>query len=255
MKRTLKNEQGIANTMATFNNLVKYCSQLGDAYKPARADMMIPSAQATHDDTMNVIETDARTLALLIKQGKEREKEFDGIDLLVTRVISAFKACGASAELVRRARTYQRKLRGSRATPIPDDPQPGANAAATGDDTTTETSYRSSRQTSFVNKAKFFAGLIELLKTQDYYKPNEFELSVEGLTKKHEAMVTANAKTGELAAARDISLATRKEKINHPVSGVVAIGNRMRDYIKSVFGTKSEQYKDIKGIQFKKDTD
>ena len=101
MKRTLKNEQGIANTMATLQQPGK---------STAVSSAMLTNPQSRHDDTPRprprmmtrwmLSETDARTLALLDKQGKE--KEFDGIDLLVTRVISAFKACGASAELVRR---------------------------------------------------------------------------------------------------------------------------------------------------------
>lgn len=258
MKRVTFNETGLALTLANFRKLIDFCTGLRDAYKPSRADMLIPILLATHEDATNSIESDRKAFATLTVDGKDRLLVFDGLDKLITRIINALDASGVPAEIVKSARTYQRKIQGKRATPIdeeevPEETDPKTTVPAEPGPKPKTT--RSSSQRLYENRAEFFARLIALLQTQPAYKPNEDDLAIPGLIKKHQAMVAANEKAGGSDAGRAITRLIRKEKFNHPVTGLVALGDDTKKYIKSVFGARSPQYKEVSVLRFRKDID
>lgn len=256
MKRTSSNETGLALTLANFSKLISFCTGLREAYKPSRADMQLGILLGTYEDAMSTVEADRNAYAMLTKAGKDREILFADFKQHTTRIINALEACGAPDEIIKSARTYQRKIHGKRATPIEEEVTGGASPAGTGSGSGTKPlTHHSSSQLNFENQAEFLARLIALLQTLPAYKPNEDDLSLAGLSKKHSAMVAANKKAAESDAGRAITRLIRKEKFNHPVSGIVAIGNDTKKYIKSVFGANSPEYKEVRILRFRKDND
>lgn len=253
MKSSYHNEKSIVTTMTNFNKLIGFCTGLRTAYKPTRADMQIPMLQAAYDDANNAIEADRINIIALTVDGKDRVGLFQGFRPLCTRVFHALQSAGAPDEILKSARTILRKINGVRAVDI-DEPADNT-AAGTGPGGATTTKHSSASHQGYNDQAEHLARLIELVKSQPSYNPNEYELSVAGLTQLLAAIVESNRKNGLSDVNRAFSRLNRKDKINNPINGIVALGNDTKAYIKSVFGARSPEYREVSKLKFLKDRD
>lgn len=261
MKCIITNEIDLALNLAHYKKLISFCTRLGKTYKPSRADMQIPMLQAIYDDAISAIESDQIAQATLAIDDKERVLVFDGLEQHVARIIDALDASGVPEEIIKIARTYEQKIQGKGATPSEEAAAPGkisgiattpvaAVPAANG---TFNKTTRYSLQRQFEKRAEYFAHIIVLLQTQPAYKPKKDDLTIPVLIKKQAAMMAANKKSHASFTCRTITRLNRKEKFNHPIAGLAAIGNSTKRYIRSVLGAHSFRYLEIRSFRFSKD--
>ncbi len=161
---------------------------------------------------------------------------------LSTRLVNAFAATDASVEMVKDAKAINRKLQGKRAKAIEAPIDPNAPAPTT----------ISASQQSYDQLIEHFNNLIELLKTEPTYTPNETELKIVTLTAQLAALKAANTTVSTAYTAVSNSRIARDKTLYKDKTGLYDITGDVKNYVKSLFGATSPEFKQISKIKFTK---
>jgi hypothetical protein len=165
---------------------------------------------------------------------------------LITRVFNALRATGTSVQVEENALFLIRKLRGKRTSAKLSDHE-NANFTAEGK----EIKEISSSQTSFDSRLENFSKLIKLLATIPQYTPNETDLKVTALIEFHNDLNTKNIGVINASIALSNARIARDKLLYQPGSGLLDAALSAKNYIKSVYGVNSPQFKQVAGIEFK----
>ena len=238
-------ETGHAKNVANFEDLISFCTGYGEAYKPSKASILIAALQTKHTDAVTALARVNTSIPALTNAINAREIIFVPLIKLVNRVGNAVAASDVPQQVINDVKTITRKLVGKRATPkketIPDDPATPQNESS---------KSISASQMSFDSRIENLDKLLQLLRSQPGYKPNETELSIDGLTTLYNNMVAAN--TAVVNATTPVSNAriSRNDHLYNPKTGLVQVASDVKIYIKSVFGATSPQYKQVSKLKF-----
>ena len=238
MKST--SETGHAKNIANFQDLISFVAAYGTTYNPAQQAIKLNELNNLHNNAKNALNTVHTKLAVCINEINKRQLAFEPLNKLTTQLIAALDASGPTQKIVADARTVARKITGARKnkkilTPNPDDPK-----------------SISSSQQSYDMRLENFCKLIEILKIEPLYNPNENQLKIATLNTltadlqtKNTSVINANTDLSNARIARNNILYTQN-------TGLYDIQFEVKKYVKSVFGASSPQHNQIKGIKFKK---
>lgn len=249
-------EIGHAKNVANFEDLINRCVGFGVSYNP--------SLNAIKIANMNTLRTSAlASLASAVSAGTaymnavdNRQTIFDPLQKMGTRIISALKACGASDAVIKDALSINRKIQGKRAKPIKEveiNQDNNQNKMIDPNNPPVELPKNVSvSQLGFDSMVEHYSKLIDLLTTVVPYNPNENELKIVGLNTLLTSMKSSN--TAVITATTNYLTAriNRDNFVYKASTGVVEVAQDAKDYVKSVFGTKSPQYKQVSAIKFTK---
>lgn len=237
-------EKGHAKNIANFLLLVEFVVSFGAVYNPSNPLITLASLNATKAAAEALLGKLNIKFAALTNAINAREILYTNLSALTTRIVNAVKASGASDQFIEDVKTLARKIQGRRKT-----------AAAVDDPNTTEDESKkahSASQMSYTNRAENFSTLTALVKSEPIYAPNEAELKTsaleghyDGLKASNEAVDTAYVGASGVRVERDDFLYTDE-------SGLVEQALLVKAYVKSLFGANSPEYKQIKGIEFKR---
>lgn len=171
-----------------------------------------------------------------------------------TRIVNAFSISGVADNVVEGARTINRKLQGQRANKSVS-VEPVATGSTSSTPPTPAPKTISSSQQSYDNLVEHFNALIELVRSHAQYNPNETELKVSALQTYLTELKTANTNLINANTNWSNSRLSRDNTIYADKTGLVDIALEVKAYVKSVFNTKSPQYGQISGIEFKRKKD
>lgn len=146
--------------------------------------------------------------------------------------------------MLNNAKSYNKKLQGrTKAKP---------EAGKSGEETENPTRTISSSQQSYDSKVNNFSNLIQVLEQSAAYNPNEEELKITTLRQKLEEMKSRN--TALIHANTEYSNArlSRDQLLYDNLTGLCQITKEVKQYVKSVFGATSPQYKQISSLLFVK---
>jgi hypothetical protein len=177
-------------------------------------------------------------------KGKERETAFEGQSKMATRVVAAYAASDADQSVGKNLAGYVRKLRGERSGDAPvDDPLTP--------DVDESKSAHSVSQVSFDSLVATWRLILQLLTTQEGYKPNETDLTLDALIDYVDNLEAKNnaAKLADIAA--DNARAARDEILYAENTGLLDIALRVRKYLKSV-PSAANAYEQAMALTFKK---
>lgn len=238
-------ETGHAKNVANFEKLIAETSAFGETFNPSKATLKL-TALNTQLATARAAIAAVNSAEPAYKNAvSARDAAFAPLGKLITRVNNALKASDTTVQEDESALTLVRKLQGRRATAKKTEDEKKA-AAADGK----EIVEISSSQMSFDSRLDNFDKLIKLLSSIPAYAPNEPDLKVEALTAlyndlKAKNMAVINAET-PLSTAR----IARNEVLYKQNTGIVDISVDVKNYVKSVFGATSPQYKLISNLKF-----
>ena len=235
-------EVGHAKTLAIFKALIKYCQGYGAVYNPSSDQIKIDpmllqlkAAEEAHADCL-------KKQTLFNNAVDARMHLFEGLVPMATRVTNALIASGAELNSIKSARSIMNKLRGKRVGKIEENPDPNQPLPET----------NSSSQRSIDKMIEHFTALFELVQSLNGYQPNESELQTASLLM---------YKT-QLSDANDLVLQAKTDWSNARISrygtmyvaktGFSATSNLVKNYVKSIFGASSQQYKQLSALQFTK---
>ena len=168
---------------------------------------------------------------------------FAGLRNLTVRIQKSAKSQGCPASFIEDLDTPARKIKGLRATPaVQDDPNTPVDESK---------QSVSASQMSRQQRIEHLDEMRSLLESQPLYKPNETELqtaSLQALAVDLQAKVDAVTST---FAPFSNALASRDNVLYTNAANVYKTGTLFKAYVESKFTRKSNEWNQIKGLEFR----
>lgn len=234
-------ETGHAKNVYHFEQLISFCTAFGAAYSPTKTALSIISLNSLHTAAKAELQNVIDTTIIFNNVVNKRMDTFAPMRSLATRLVNAFIVTDATDEMIKDARTINKKIQGQRANPIitPIDPStPAPNTISTS-------------QQSYDQLIEHFATLVALLKSETSYAPTETELSIPELDTLINKFRTDNTNVMNAHTQITIARSQRDDILYTPDTGLVDIALDVKTYIKAAFGTTSDEYKAVKAITFR----
>ena len=235
-------ETGHAKNIAHFEEMTIIIPSFGTRYNPSRTAIQLPQLQTKLTAAQQALDKVTSTNQEFNRVTNYRSDAFEVLRPLATAIVNALIASEASTETIKDAKGFQRKIQGRRALtskvpPVdPDIPAPVSISAS---------------QQSYDQLIQHLSGLIEVVKREPNYTPNETDLQVATLQTKIADLTAKNTAVATAYASISNSRIARNETLYSSSTGLVETANEVKKYIKSVFGASSPQFAQVKGIQFK----
>jgi hypothetical protein len=233
-------ESGHARNVQYFEEMLAFAVGWGVPYDPTNAAIQLAALQAKLTGVNTVMDDVIAKLAAAKVVINDRENEYLGIRKLVTRVVNYYESTGTVDNNIADARSLKRKIDGKRAETLVDNPETPENEGV----------GISVSQQSYTQILEFFDALIELLKKDPLYAPNEPDLTIVALEARSAAMSAANTAVINANVAVSLARGSRDAEMYAEPDGMVDRAMLMKKYVKAAFGTDSLQYGQVKGYRF-----
>ena len=110
---------------------------------------------------------------------------------------------------------------------------------------------KSTSQMSYNSRLENFEWFIIFLSKTPEYNPNEEDLKIESLKTLHSDLKAKNNLVMTAHSKMETERTQRNKMLYQPLTGIVDISIDIKNYIKSLFGASSHQYKQISKLHFK----
>lgn len=234
------NETGHAINVSNLHLFTLSCGHLGAAYQPALNRISMAGLTDLHSNALQAMQEVSVARAQWSAAVNERALAFKNLRPLATRLRNALKASGAPAESIKHAGELIRKMTGKRA----------GGTKATDNTTLSSAQQISVSQQSYDLLLQHFSGLVQLLKHESTYNPNEADLSLVSLDQYLQTLKAANNKVMRVSVALSRNRMLRNE-ILYGKDGLLETVRQVKNYVKSVFGSSAPEYKSLSRIPFK----
>lgn len=239
-------ETGHAKNVATFEDLISYCTAYGATYNPSKAGLKLAALTAQLTAANAALQSVKVAKTAYDNATNAREIAFKPLKALATKIVSALAATDATPQTVADAKSSNTKIQGRRVKAIE---KPDAEALAAGAEPVKTASVS---QQSYNRLVDHYAQLVATLTAEPKYLPNENELKVTTLNTlltdlraKNTAVINANTALSNARIARNKAL-------YDPTTGLADTAQAVKIYVRSVYGTKSPQYKQVSALRFAK---
>ena len=237
---------GPGSNVTNLKTLIAAILGYGDRYNPVNALITLMALQALYLLGLSAVNEVDTAQPANTKARNARNEAFDTLDTMVTRIGNAFKAI--IQDEVSRAHIRSLILLIQRGRVNPKKEQPPVTGREGDSETVKE---NASHKSGYDKQLENFYKLIQLLASFPAYKPNEGDLTVEGLTAFYNDLTAKNdlveATQTQLVVARRL----REEVLNKPQTGLVQLCNDSKSYVSSVFGARIPEYKQISKLKFR----
>lgn len=231
-------ETGHAKNVANLKALNEINAGFGANYKPSNPLLSL-SAMETQHTTCDALQKAVNAQEGILKPIiNARREEFSSLKPLVRKVRSAAKVCGGSDAWFNDVDAVASKILGGRTGK----PKPTEN-----DPKGTSTSHQS-----FDSIINNFGKLIEVLKNEPLYMPNEAPLQIATLEAKLAAMESANNAAKAGIVPYNNTIIARNKALYTDKTGLCDVAQASKDYVRSSFGYSSQEFKLVVKIKFTK---
>jgi hypothetical protein len=240
-------ETGHGKNVANLEDLISFCTGYGTAYNPSKNSIKLPALNTLFTNSKNSLLSVSTASTAFNNAVNARVIVFEPLKKLTTRILNALEATDASKQTVDDFKTIARKIQGKRASDkivtVVDDPSTPENEA--------QKSISASQQ-SYDNLIDHLSKVKDLLTAEPLYIPNETDLKLTAINTLIADMKTKNTAVITATTALSNSRIVRNDTLYKAITGLVDIAQEVKKYVKSVFGAKSSQYKQVSGLQFRK---
>ncbi|ADQ78342.1 hypothetical protein Palpr_0180 [Paludibacter propionicigenes WB4] len=236
---------GHEHNVTNFNTEISCILTFGPQYNPSVSALTLSELNRLYQQGVEVNRTVKDNEIALDNATAARANKFEGFDDTVTRIINAVRICGTTPQIIDQAESIVRELRAKRASTKPTDEELAAEKAK-GNNVRQVTLHKGTFERKIVN----FEKLQQLLNTIPSYLPNERELSVNALNSSLTEYKALNDAVVTAQAALDASDIVRRALLYTEGTGLIDVALAAKQYVKSVFGATSPQYKQISNIPF-----
>lgn len=237
-------ETGHAKNAATFEDLISFGTGYGATYNPSKAALKLPAMTTQLTGVNTALQAVKVAKTTYDNATNARELAFKPLKSLCTKIVNALAATEAAKQTVDDVKTTNNKIQGKRAKTIE---KPSAEALAKGAE---PIKTSSTSQQSYDKLIDHFAQLIATLTAEPKYLPNENELKVATLNTmladlrtKNTAVINATTTLSNARIARDKTLYAE-------ITGLIDVALDVKQYVKSLFGASSPQYKQVSALKF-----
>ena len=236
-------ETGHAKNVSNFQFMIAFVTAFGVTYNPSKNSLKLPQLITLHDAAEASLEEVINKNTLFNTEVNLRMDAFSEIKYLSTRLLAAIESTDASAETIKDAKGFNRKIHGKRALALPTTPlDPNAPIPKT----------ISASQQSYTQLIQHLAGMVAVLESEISYTPNETDLQIASLQTRIAALTEHNNKVATAYAAISTVRIARNAVLYGEVGSIFDTQAEVKKYVKSVYGASSPQYAQVKGIEFRK---
>ncbi|WP_415325874.1 hypothetical protein [Chryseobacterium sp. MMS23-Vi53] len=237
-------ETGHAKNIANLQDLISFCKGYGDKYNPVKEELKISSLETLYQDALQKL-TETQTKKTFFNNAtNQRADAFRDLNPLSTKIVNALAVSETNPLMLSNAKSYNKKLQGRTKSKIeiPTSEQDSEIVAKT----------ISTSQQSYDSKINNFSNLIQVLEQSTAYNPNEEDLKVASLQNKLTDMKSKNTVLIHAYTEYSNAMLSRNQILYDNLTGLCQISKEVKQYVKSVFGATSPQYKQISSILFVK---
>ena len=234
-------ETGHNKNVTNFETLIIACTGYGTPYNPSNPNITIPILTTQHIEAKASVKDVKTTETPFNSFEGQRKTIFKPLKPTSTKVLNALKGASAPATVIADAETINRKIQGKRADNTTEEVPTGE----------TPSDKNSVSQQSYDMQIDHFEKLIELVDVEPKYNPNEEPLKITTLTYYKTELETINTAVKNAYIPYKTAMQTRNIKLYSPETGIVDTAQTVKNYVKSVFGATSPQYKQISKLAFK----
>ena len=230
-------ETGHAKNVAIFEDLISFCTGYGATYNPSKAALKLP-ALATQLTGANAALPAVKVAKTAYDNATNaREVSFKPLKSLATKIVNGIAATEATAQTVDDIKSTNLKIQGKRAKAVE---KPDAKALAAGAE---PVKTASTSQQSYDKLMDHFAQMIATLTAEPKYLPNENELKVATLNTMLTDLKAKNTAVINATTALSNARIARDKILYADTTGMLDTAQDVKQYVKSLFGASSPQYK------------
>ena len=235
-------ETGHAKNVSNFQNLIAFVTGYGATYNPSKNALKLPQLTALKVSAETKLSDVVSKITAYNNKVNERQIAFSGLKPLSTRLVNALQTTNATAQTIKDAKGFNRKMQGQRASTIVTTTDPNTPAPTT----------ISSSQQSYIQQIQHLAGLTSVLESEPSYTPNENDLKIATLKSKQMELITKNNDVLTSFTNVSNSRIARNATLYGTDDSIFVIASEVKKYIKSIYGASSPEFAQVKGIEFKK---
>ena len=235
-------ETGHNKNVTNFETLIIACTGFGTPYNPSNPNITIPILTTQHIEAKASVKEVKTTETPFNSVEGQRKTIFKPLKPTSTQVLNSLKGASAPATVIADAETINRKIQGKRADNTTEEVPTGE----------TPSDKNSVSQQSYDMQIDHFEKLIELADVEPVYNPNEEPLKIVNLTAYKTELQSINTAVKTAYIPYKTAMQTRDIKLYAPQTGLVDTAQTVKNYVKSVFGATSPQYKQISSLKFTK---
>ncbi|WP_312903058.1 hypothetical protein [Chryseobacterium taichungense] len=237
-------ETGHSKNIANLQDLISFCTAYGDKYNPVKEELKISSLEALYEDALLKLNEAQTKKTLFDNATNQRAEVFKELNPLATKVVNALAVSETNPLMLNNAKSYNKKLQGRT--------KAKTEAEKSGEETENPTRTISTSQQSYDSKINHFSNLIQVLEQSAAYNPNEEELKIIALQDKLADMKGKNTTLIHANTEYSNARLSRDQVLYNNLTGLCQIAKEVKQYVKSVFGATSPQYKQISSLLFVK---
>ena len=236
-------ETGHAKNVANFEDFISFVTAYGATYNPTKASIKLANLNAIFVQAKSDINNVMNKSVAYNNTSNIRATLFEPLQRLSTRLVQALSSTDATKELIKDAKTVNRKLQGKRVKWVETPTDPNAPVPTT----------ISASQQSYDQQIEHFGKLIEILKTPEAnYAPNELDLKIVTLNTQLTAFKTANTNVTNAYTAVSNTRIARDKTLYKEKTGMYDVITDVKNYVKSLYGISSPEFKQLSKIKFSK---
>ena len=228
-------ETGIAQNVNTFSALTAFCGTHVDIYKPVNSEISIESLQKKLAAAEAVMAEVNELTTPYTKAVDAQEEHFKGFNKLLTKVLRAYKAAGATPAQLENITAIIKKIKGERIGKIKEGLEEDAISIA---------------QTSYATRINNFSLLIKALKSFGNYTTNEVDTSLKNLERLYNSMVQDNKILQEIGPTLSKGRSIRNKLLFTQTSGLYDTGQLVKTYLRNILTGGTEDYRKISSFKF-----
>jgi hypothetical protein len=242
-----KSETGYAVNIINLEKVWASAKSWGTAYAPNNTDILPAALKIELDAEKALLKKVNEKAPDWVNAVNAREDAIEDLSTLCRRIWESVVSSKASAKFADDIKSLVKKITGVRATP---------KIVMTKDATPLPTDQSitqiSASQMGIDNRLNHFDALIQLLKSETLYSPNEPELKTTALEAKYTAIADANSAVIAALPVLDNARIALKERLYTAAGNGAELSGKVKQYARSAFGPSSNQYKQISGLKFVK---
>ena len=236
-------ETGHAKNVANFEDFISFIIAYGATYNPTKAILKLLNLNAIFVQAKADISNVMSKSVAFNNTSNVRATLFEPLQRLSTRLVQALSSTDATKELLKDAKSTNRKIQGKRAKAIETPTDPNAPAP---------TNISASQQ-SYDQLIEHFTRLIEILKTPEAnYAPNENDLKIVTVVALLTALKTANTNVTNAYTGISNARIARDKTLYKEKTGMYDVTLDVKNYVKSLYGISSPEFKQLSKIKFSK---
>ena len=229
-------ETGHTKNVSNFKTAITYCNGYGASYNPSNPALAIPELTTKQQKSKETLDVVKKTDANYKKAEGLRKLAFKPLKNLGTKIIAALVSAQAPKSVIDDASAVNAKIQGKRV----DNSEPA------------ESKKRNSvSQQSYDLQIDHLEKLIEIVAAEEKYNPNEDALKVATLIDYKVKLEKANNFAKDNYSPYSDALVARDKMLYDPETGLVTIAKLIKNYVKSVFGASSPEFKKINKLRFR----